>query len=230
MQHLVGCRVLSVGRMGLGNLWQAPCYLDQLRTKSGTAENRIFRTSCSILLSVPPAVHAYLQPMSDLRHKARRRSTLPVEMRGCSHPAPPQGKWASPLGSRHVPPRARRPECQSVNKGCPSARYRNHRPGDARFRSFFDIFWCSFCGIPFLALTPTSGAVTASGLVMGCVKIRYPSCSQITPQHHGFWWLSSHAVGGRLCLCTSPVPCSLLILSSILVLFVPSPLQTEHYS
>ena len=44
---------------------------------------------------------------------------------------------ASPLGSRHVPPRAGRPECQSVNKGCPSVRYRNHRPGDARLRSFF---------------------------------------------------------------------------------------------
>ena len=50
MQHLVGCRILSVGRMGLGSQWPAPCYLDQLRTRSGpgTARGGIFCTSCSI--------------------------------------------------------------------------------------------------------------------------------------------------------------------------------------
>ena len=70
MRHLVGCRVLSVGRMGLGNQWAAPCYLDQLRARPGTAQGRIL--VAAYILSVAPTVHAYLQPMSDLRHKTRR--------------------------------------------------------------------------------------------------------------------------------------------------------------
>ena len=103
MQHLVGCCVLSVGRLGLGTQWPAPCYLDQLRTRSGT-DYRILLEP--YILSVPRAVHANTRPAGGAHYPWRCEAAV--------IPRPP-GTGASPLGSRHVPPRARRPrmsECQ----------------------------------------------------------------------------------------------------------------------
>ena len=150
------------------------------------------------ILSVPPAIHAYLQPVSDPRQDKTEGHTGRGDARlQSSRAAPGPGllRWDHDMFYRgregqnvRVPTKGVHP--LDIGATGPEMHVSVH---------FFYVFLAQCLWHLFRCLPSDDRSTNSVGAWNGCDKIRYPPCRQITPQHHGFW-LPSHAVVDRLCL------------------------------